>query len=97
MLTQITEKDLHEHLRARMEQRGITRDEPERALREGWDAVDAKPGTVGKVLVFPFQEIWEGKSYVEKEVFVYYKLLHGKIMLLTVKARYGQNFPQGEC
>lgn len=94
---QITEEDLHDHLRARMEQRGITREELERTLHGGWDAVDAKPGTVGKVLVFPFQKIWEGRRYEEKEVSVYYKLIQDRIMLLTVKARYGQSFPKGKC
>jgi hypothetical protein len=48
----ITEADLHSHLRARMHQRGITREEIERVLNEGWKATDAKPGTLGKVMVF---------------------------------------------
>ncbi len=37
-----------------MEQRGVTLEEIERTLNEGWDATDAKPGTFGKVMVFPY-------------------------------------------
>jgi len=47
----VTEKDIHPHLRARMEQRGVTLEEIERTLNEGWDATDAKPGTFGKVFL----------------------------------------------
>ena len=42
---QITQVDLHPHLRARMHQRGITWEEIEQTLNEGWEATDAKPGT----------------------------------------------------
>lgn len=66
----ITEADLHPHLRARMLQRGIRREEIERTLNEGWAALDAKPGTVGKVFVFPYHAEWEGQFFEEKEVTV---------------------------
>lgn len=92
----ITEEDLHAHLKARMSQRGVTREEIERVLNEGWDATDAKPGTVGKVMVFSYQKEWAGQTYEEKEVAVYYKLVEKGLMLLTVKARYGKSFPRGE-
>ena len=49
----IAEKDLHVHLKARMAQRGVTMEEIERALNEGWEAVDTLPGTQGKIMVFP--------------------------------------------
>lgn len=90
----ITEADLHPHLRARMDQRGIGREEIERTLNEGWDATDAKPGTLGKMTVFPYHAEWEGQFYEEKEVTVYYKLTGEGLILLTVKARYGQGFPR---
>lgn len=35
---------------------------------------------------------WQGEVFEEKEVSVYYKLVHEDIMLLTVKARYGKDF-----
>lgn len=88
----ITEADLHPHLKARMEQRGIAREEIERTLNEGWDAADAKPGTSGKVLAF--QAEWEGQYYAEKEVTVYYRTSGEGLILLTAKARYGQHFPR---
>jgi len=88
----VTEADLHPHLRARMHQRGITREEIEQTLNEGWEATDAKPGTLGKVMVFPDEGEWEGCLYQEKEVTVYYKVIGGEIVLLTAKARYGQEF-----
>ena len=90
----ITGDDLHSHLRARMKQRGITREEIEQTLNEGWEATDAKPGTSGKSLVFPYETDWEGQFYQEKEVTVYYKVTGEEIILLTVKARYGQGFPR---
>lgn len=91
----ITQADLHPHLRARMRQRGITREEIERALNEGWGATDAKLGTLGRVMVFRYEAEWEGHFYQEKEVTVYYKVTNEELILLTVKARYGQGFPRG--
>jgi len=90
----VQDSDLHPHLKARMEQRGIAREEIERTMNEGWDAVDVKPGTLGKVLVFSYQATWEGQFYEEKEVTVYYKLVEGSLVLLTTKARYGKGFPR---
>jgi hypothetical protein len=87
--------DFHPHLRARMLQRGITRGEVERTLRDGWEARDAKAGTAGKVFVFPYNADWEGKRFAEKEVTVYYKFVGGKLVVLTVKARYGESFLKG--
>jgi hypothetical protein len=92
----ITEDDIHTHLRGRMTQRGVTKEELELTLNEGWEAEDAKPGTMGKVLVFSYQQEWEGRWYEEKEVSVYYKGEESVLVLLTVKARYGKNFPRGE-
>ncbi len=91
---QISEADLHPHLRARMRQRGVTQEEIEQTLNEGWRATDAKSGTLGKTLVFPYEQEWEGKFYLEKEVTVYCKKADDDIILLTVKARYGRGFPR---
>jgi len=90
----ISEADLHPHLRARMRQRGVTQEEIEQTLNEGWRATDAKPGTLGKTMVFPYEQEWEGKFHLEKEVTVYYKKADDDIILLTVKARYGRGFPR---
>ena len=90
----ITEADLHPHLRARMEQRGITRQEIEHTLNAGWAASDAKPGTKGKVFVFDYRAEWLGHFFEEKEVTVYYKVIGEAIALLTAKARYGKDFPR---
>ena len=79
-----------------MEQRGVSRSEIERTLNEGWDAGDAKPGTEGRTYVFPFHDEWEGTRYDEKEVTVYFKRSEDDIILLTVIARYGNDFPRGE-
>lgn len=90
----LSEADLHPHLKARMDQRGITREEIEQTLNEGWEAIDARTGTQGKVMVFPFHAEWEGEFYEEKEVTVYYKPTREGLVLLTVKARYGRGFPR---
>ena len=90
----ITEADLHPHLQARMEQRGITREEIEHTLNAGWTASDAKPGTMGKVFVFDYRAKWLGHFFEEKEVSVYYKVIGEAITLLTAKARYGKDFPR---
>jgi hypothetical protein len=91
-LIKILDGDLHPHLKARMLQRGITLEEIETVLNNGWDATDAKPGTIGKCLVFRYNETWEGKFCEEKEASVYYKVVNNRMMLLTVKARYGKGF-----
>lgn len=90
----VTEADLHPHLVARMRQRGASREEIELTLKEGWEAADAKAGTLGKSLVFAYEAEWEGEFYPEKEVTVYYKRTERGIILLTVKVRYGQGFPR---
>jgi len=92
----VTEDNLHPHLKARMQQRGVTRKEIECTLNEGWKAADAKEGTFGKIMVFSYQTEWEGQFYEEKEVTVYYKFVDNCLILLTVKARYGKNFCRGE-
>jgi len=89
---EISDNDLHAHLKARMEQRGITKEEIECVLNEGWNAKDAKTGTLGKVFVFQYNREWQGDLFKEKEVSVYFKLINEDIILLTVKARYGKDF-----
>lgn len=88
----MSEVDLHPHLKARMSQRGITEEEIDRVLKEGWEATDAKPGTLGKRFVFLYNRTWEGKSFKEKEVTIYYKLVNDTVVVLTAKARYGEGF-----
>jgi hypothetical protein len=95
-LIKISDNALHPHLKARMLQRGVKVEEIERVLNEGWDVTDSKSGTLGKVFVFPYNGIWEGKLFEEKEVTVYYKLVNDRMMLLTVKARYGKGFLKEE-
>jgi hypothetical protein len=95
MTFSIVDADFHEHLKERMEQRGISKEELEQTINTGWEAGDAKPGTMGKVMVFPYQKKWEGRLYEEKEVSVYYKIKGETLVLLTVKARYGRGFSRG--
>jgi hypothetical protein len=92
----IKESDLHQHIRVRMLQRGISVTEIEETLNKGWDAADAVEGTAGKVTVFTYNAEWEGKIFEEKEVTVYYKYKGEQFILLTAKARYGKNFKKGE-
>lgn len=48
-------------------------------------------------MVFPYHADWEGRFYEEKEVTVYFRGRVGDdLALLTVKARYGRDFPRGE-
>ena len=84
--------DYHPHLLARMEQRGITQQDIERTLNAGTDALDAKPGTQGKVLVLEYQDEWLGRFFEQKEVTVYYKVIGGEVIVLTAIARYGSGF-----
>ncbi len=90
-MIKISESDLHQHLKTRMSQRGITTDELEAVLNEGWEAKDAKAGTLGKILVFKYNQLWEGELFEEKEVTVYYKRAGDALVLLTAKARYGNH------
>ena len=91
----ITESDLHSHLKARMLQRGIRIEEIETVLNQEWEATDAKLGTLGKVFIFEYNEMWEGKSFEEKEVSVYYKFTNDTMVLLAAKARYGRSSIKG--
>jgi hypothetical protein len=81
---ELTESNLHAHLRARMAQRGVTLEEIQQTLNNGWRATDCRPGTRGQVLVFSYRAEWEGRFYDEKEVTVYYKVQEGQLILLTV-------------
>ena len=72
-IPRITESDLHPHLKARMEQRGVTLEDIQRALDEGWLATDARVGVLAKAIVLPYAREWEGSFYLQKEVTVYYK------------------------
>ena len=82
--------DFHPHLQARMSERGVTKEEIEETMREGKGVADAKPGTLGKVFVIPYNSTWENKFFEEKEITVYYKIVEGKTVLLTVVAKYGK-------
>ncbi len=62
-----------------------------------FEADDAKLGTLGKVVMLPYNGPWESEFFEEKEVRVYYKVINDTIMLLTVKARYGKGFPKKEA
>ena len=86
--------DLHIHLAARMAQRGVPADEVEAVVNDGWPATDVKPGMEGRVKVFPYNAEWEGKLFTEKEVTVYYKRGEARIVVLTMKVRYGKGFPR---
>ncbi|MFW6112470.1 MAG: hypothetical protein ACOC6S_02755 [Chloroflexota bacterium] len=87
--------EVHHHLKVRMLQRGVSREEIEETLEKGRQARDVKSGTLGKVLVFPYNGYWEGSFYKQKEITVYYKLVTGEqVLVLTVKARYGERFEE---
>ncbi len=92
----ISENDVHPHLAARLLERGITLDEFNITLAKGWPADDVKEGTSGKIYVFEYEREWLGKIFAEKEVSVYYKIVDGRVIPLTAKARYGRNFRRKE-
>jgi hypothetical protein len=91
----LAKSDLHVHLEARMNERGIGKGEIEATLSKGWEAAAAKAGTLGKTLVFPYNKDWAGQLCEEKEVTVYYKAVKGRIILLTAMAKYGKDFAKG--
>lgn len=95
----ITNNDLHPHILKRMEERDISLNEINEVIEKGSRIKDAKPGTQGKSYIFTYRKEWCGKYYEEKEVTVHYKIRDNKIILLTVKARFGKftkNQKQGE-
>jgi hypothetical protein len=77
-------------------QKDITLDEFNITLAKGWPAGDAKEGTSGKIYVFEYEREWLGKIFAKKEVSVYYKIVDGRVIPLTAKARYGRNFRRKE-
>ncbi|MBN2542514.1 DUF4258 domain-containing protein [bacterium] len=92
MNKEIDESNFHSHLRKRMLQRGISTREIKTTIENGWEATDAKKETIGKVYVFQYGKTWEGIFFEEKEVTVYYKIESDQLIILTAKARYGNNF-----
>lgn len=50
----IKESDLHSHIKARMQQRGVSLTEINETLHDGRSAGDAVEGTFGKVKVFTY-------------------------------------------
>lgn len=64
----LSEEAIHDHLRGRMLQRGITSQNIERTLNQGWDTSETKPGTLGRVFVFPYEAEWEGRFYEERRL-----------------------------
>ena len=46
-------------------------------------------------MVFPYNAEWEGCMYEKKEVTVYYRVVGERVVVLTVKARYGREFASG--
>ncbi len=93
---EIKESDIHPHIQARMQERGISIKEIEETLNRGWDADDAQGGTFGKTFIFTYNSEWEGKIFEQKEVTVYYKYRAEKFVLLSAKARYGKGFLRKE-
>lgn len=92
MRIEVQDADYHPHILQRMLQRGITKEEIELTLNEGWTADDAIVGTQGSTFVFKYEGMGEGTRYKEKEVTEYFKYVEGKLVLLTAKARYGSSF-----
>lgn len=88
--------DFHDHIRKRLITRGISESEVRSVLEHGWPGTDAQPSTGCRVLVFPYNDTWEGRHHQEKEVTVYFKVVNDALVLLTAKARYGSNFPKGD-
>ena len=64
----IKESDIHHHLQMRMQQRGVSLNEIEITMNEGWEAVDGKEGTIGKVFVFPYNNYWAGSYFEEIDI-----------------------------
>jgi hypothetical protein len=57
---ELSEADLHPHLKNRMEQRGVTLAEVELVLNAGQEAASAKPGTIGRIMVIPYEADGKG-------------------------------------
>ncbi len=79
----IKDSDIHAHIKARMKQRGISIEEIQTVLAEGWNAEDSVAGTIGRVFVFSYKAEWEGKFFEKKEITVYYKYKEKTYRMLT--------------
>ena len=87
------EIDFHHHLLARMNQRGVARDEVLETLERGRPGLARQPAEA-RVRVFAYGAEWKGHVYAQKEVTVYFKRSEGELIVLSVIARYGTGFPR---
>jgi hypothetical protein len=77
-----------EHARERAIERGATREEIIKVLKEG-NEVLAKNDRKEKELVFEFNKEWLGKMYPQKKVEVIFVEKENEIIVITVKVFYG--------
>ena len=76
-----------EHALERMEERGASRHEVRKAIREG-DSSEARHGRTEFRYTFPFEDEWNGTYYDYKELIVYAVDDDGDWIVVTVIPRY---------
>lgn len=88
----LDDQHFHDHILKRINERGVSRQEVETTINLGKKCDKAKEGCEGKTFVFDYNS-YRGKNYYKfKEVTIFYKTAGDTIVLLTVLARYGNNF-----
>jgi hypothetical protein len=78
-----------EHARERAHERGASEQEIRQTLKAG-DEIKAKKGRKAKEKVFVYNKKWLGKEYPQKKVQVIYIEENEGLVVITVKAFYGE-------
>lgn len=78
-----------DHAIERAIQRGTTKEEIFKVLKEG-TAIPAKKGRNAKEIIFGYGTDWMGKSYPQKKVVVIYVIENEDYVVITTKVYFGK-------
>ena len=77
------------HTLERASERGASREEIIETIEKGVTIV-GKKGRLGKAMVFEFRSQWNGKTYLQKKIEVFYVVEGDAIITVTVYVYYGK-------
>ena len=77
------------HTLERAFERGVSEKDIMDTLENG-NNITGKKGRLGKTMVFDFNNVWNGKHYLQKKLEVFYVIENDVIITVTVYVYYGK-------